>query len=61
MIRSKELLKRIVSLEESLGLKYVPGDRVLNHQYNEHITDRYGLINKVEILIGEIEKQNGKK
>lgn len=55
-ISKKELLKRIVSLEDALGLKYVPADRSLNHSYEEHITGDYGFVKNTRESLKKLEE-----
>ena len=53
--KDKELLDRISSLEEYLGVKYVSDD---GNEYNEHITGEYGLMVSIKEKLGWNKKRN---
>lgn len=59
-ISKKELLKRIISLEEALGLRYVRSDGQ-EYDFSEHVVGDYGFIKNTKEFIKELEKTNGKK
>jgi len=59
MIYKKDILARLLSLEEELGLHYHKADN--NDDYNRHIVGDYGFMKNVKNLVDKKELQNGVK